>query len=240
MESRAPDESGISEAEGPADDPRDGLSLTARVILAIAVAAVAIATAVHLGMIFLYVTPPNTVSKQHKEAIDGWVLPEFEQNWKLFAPNPLQQNIDVEVRAEVQKKDGSTEQTAWVNLSAQDADAILHNPAPSHTEQNELRRSWDYFINTHDAKNRPNGLRGELAEQYLKRIVMLRFGPVLNDGKVQSIQLRGAVTPLAAPEWSKEKRATETTYRQLPWWQVTTEDLQKGDRKTWGTWEVSQ
>ncbi|NGN65442.1 hypothetical protein G5C51_16250 [Streptomyces sp. A7024] len=235
MESRAPDESGISGAE----ESPGRLSLPAQIFMALAVAVVLGFTAWHLATVFLYVSPPNTVSKQHKETIDGYVLPEFEQNWKLFAPNPLQQNIDVQARAEVQKKDGSTEQTPWVNLSAQDAEAIKHNPAPSHTEQNELRRAWDYFINSHDEKNRPNGVRGELSEQYLKRIVMLRFGPVLNDGKVQSIQLRAEVTPLAAPDWSADKRSTQSSYRQLGWWQVTTADLQKGDRETWSSWEGS-
>ena len=57
-------------------------------------------------MVFLHVAPSNTVTKQHGTAIDDWIYPEFEQNWKLFAPNPLQQNIAVQVRAEVRTADG--------------------------------------------------------------------------------------------------------------------------------------
>ena len=79
------------------------LSLRYQVGAALAVAVVAVAALVHLGMVFLHVAPSNTVTKQHGKAIDEWIYPEFEQNWKLFAPNPLQQNIEVQVRADVRR-----------------------------------------------------------------------------------------------------------------------------------------
>ena len=62
--------------------------------------------------------------------IDDYVYPEFEQNWKLFAPNPLQQNIAVQARAEIANDDGTAKTTGWFDLSAQDGEAIDHNLAP--------------------------------------------------------------------------------------------------------------
>lgn len=206
------------------------LSLPARIFVAIAVAVVAVAVAFHVAMVFLQTAPDNTVSKQHADVIDAYVYPEFERNWKLFAPNPLQQNIAVHARATVAKDDGGTETTGWVNLTAMDGEAIRGNPAPSHTQQNELRRGWEFYTSYHDDKARPIGMRGQLSEQYIKRIVMLRFGPELNGGSVERIQLRSATTPVKAPEWSQERTDVKTEYRVQPWWQVTSADLPGGGK----------
>ena len=200
-------------------------SLWARVAIAAAVAAVSIGVVVHLGMVFLHVAPSNTVSRQYDKVIDDYIYPEFEQNWKLFAPNPLQQNVAVHARAQVVRPDGQTITTGWVDLSKQDGESIKRNPAPSHAHQNLLRRAWEFYVNSHDEKDKPYGERGKLSEQYVRRIVAHRFGPVLNGGRVEKVQVRSATTPVAPPEWSNEKVNTQTMYRVAPWWTVTEEDF---------------
>jgi hypothetical protein len=182
-------------------------------------------------MVFLHVAPDNTLSKGHGSAIDEYIYPEFEQNWKLFAPNPLQQNIAVHARAEVTKEDGTSEVTGWVDLSAMDGAAIRGNPLPSHTAQNELRRAWDFWTGSHDEEHRPEGMRGELSTTYMKRIVMHRFGPELNGGFVERIQLRSATSRVAPPPWSGEEYDTDTEYSVLPWWDVDEADLAGGSTK---------
>ncbi|MEE1939481.1 DUF5819 family protein [Streptomyces sp. TRM 70361] len=218
--------------EGREDASRQGvmaLPPPARIAVAIALGAVGVFVAVHLVMVFLHVAPSNTLSRQHGEVVEEYVYPEFEQNWKLFAPNPLQQNVAVHARAEVRKPDGATETTGWVDLTAMDVEEIRGNPVPSHTAQNELRRAWDFFTGSHDDQHQPNGVRGELSEEYLKRIVMLRFGPELNGGEVTRVQVRSATTPVAPPPWSDENTSTETTYRELPWWPVDRTDVPGGE-----------
>ncbi|MGA5122745.1 DUF5819 family protein [Streptomyces pseudogriseolus] len=208
----------------PSDAPRTGIAALSppyRIGAALALAAVAVAVCVHLGMAFLHVAPPNTVSRKHSETIADWIYPEFEQNWKLFAPNPLQQNVSVQVRAEIRWPDGSSRTTGWYDLSAQDGRDIDGNPAPSHTQQNELRRAWDFYVSTHDDGNRPVGLRGALSESYLRRIMALRLdhadaaGP---HGEVARVQVRSRTTQVPPPEWSGEKASDEAEYRELPWW----------------------
>jgi hypothetical protein len=194
---------------------------------------VVVAVAWHVGTVFLSVTPQNTVNKTHRETIDAYVLPEFEQNWKLFAPNPLQQNIAVQVRAEVRDGDGAARRTDWIDLTAQDIAGIKHNPAPSHTQQNELRRAWEYWVNTHDQQNRAVGERGELSSRYLRRIVMLRLGPEQDGGRVVRVQVRGSYKPVAAPSWSDERTDVKTAYRDVDWWTVNPDDLRKDDRERW-------
>jgi hypothetical protein len=209
------------------------LSLRYQVGAALAVAVVAVAALVHLGMVFLHVAPSNTVTKQHGKAIDEWIYPEFEQNWKLFAPNPLQQNIEVQVRADVRTADGSTRTTGWYDLSAEDGAAIDGNLLPSHTEQNELRRAWDFLTATHDSSNRPIGLRGTLAETYLRRIVVLRLDrddAAGAGGAVQRVQVRSRTTNVPPPEWSDEQVSTTPQYRTLPWWPVPADEAAGGVR----------
>ncbi|MFH0517382.1 DUF5819 family protein [Streptomyces sp. M41] len=237
-------DAGSAARHGPQEEPRDApsavvpppapplpeartgvaaLSLKYQIGAALAVAVVAIAVCVHVGMVFLHVAPPNTVTKQHGKAIDDWIYPEFEQNWKLFAPNPLQQNISVQVRAEVATADGGTGTTGWYDLSAQDGRAIDGNLLPSHTQQNELRRAWDFFVATHDAENRPVGLRGALSETYLRRIAQLRLDredAAGAGGVVERVQFRSRTTNVPPPKWSEEKVSDKPVYRVLPWWPV--------------------
>ncbi|MFG2680434.1 DUF5819 family protein [Streptomyces sp. NPDC048392] len=217
----------IGVAAPPEREPRIGvaaLSPRYQVGAVVALAVVAIAVCAHIGLVFLHVAPSNTLTKQHGSAVDEWVFPEFEQNWKLFAPNPLQQNISVQVRAEVSTADGSIRTTGWYDLSAEDGRAIDGNPLPSHTQQNELRRAWDFFVATHDSDDRPVGLRGTLSETYLRRIAVLRLdrddaaGP---GGVVERVQYRSRTTNVEPPPWSGEQVSDRPTLRELPWWPVS-------------------
>ncbi|WP_069172116.1 DUF5819 family protein [Streptomyces griseus] len=201
-----------------------GLSLPYQIVAALALSVMGLVACGHLAMVFLHVAPSNTLTKQHGERIDDWIYPEFEQNWKLFAPNPLQQNIAVHVRAEVEGADGRIT-TRWMSLSHEDGQAIRGNPLPSHVHQNELRRAWDFYTGSHDDENRPRGLRGELSERYIRRIVMLRLSEHDYGGTVERIQVRSSVRSVGAPPWSAEKISTEPNYRVLPWWTVTPSDL---------------
>jgi hypothetical protein len=217
-------------AEGPgspASLPIGGiaaLSLPYQVFAALALSAMGLLACGHLAVIFLHVAPANTLTKQHGDVVDEWVYPEFEQNWKLFAPNPLQQNISVHARAEVSGADGRIT-TRWINLSQQDGEAIRGNLLPSHVDQNELRRAWDFYTGSHDSENRAIGLRGELSERYIRRIVIVRLAERDYGGTVERIQVRSAVRSVGAPPWSDEKISTQPDYRVLPWWTVTPSDL---------------
>ncbi|MFJ2396986.1 DUF5819 family protein [Streptomyces sp. NPDC087843] len=215
-------------APAPAATGIAALSLRHQIAAAFALAVVAVVACVHLGMVFLHVAPSNTVTKQHGGAIDEWIYPEFEQNWKLFAPNPLQQNIDVQVRARIRTTDGGATETGWYDLSALDGAAIDGNPLPSHTQQNELRRAWDFYVGTHDNDNRPVGLRGDLSERYLRRVVLLRLDREGAGGRgsvVERVQVRSRTTNVRPPEWSDEQVSDKPVLRELPWWTVPEQDL---------------
>lgn len=207
------------------------LSLPSRIVVAVAAGGIAVAALVHIAMMFLHVAPSNTLTKTHGDAINDYVYPEYEQNWKLFAPNPLQQNIAVQVRAEIRAgTGGDVRATGWTDLTARDGRDIRHNLLPSHTQQNELRRAWETFLGSHDAQNRATGLRGELSERYLRRIALDRLDAewTARGGSVDRVQFRAVTTPVEPPPWSAEKVSAKPVYRELPWWPVTSEDLPKG------------
>lgn len=205
-----------------------GLSFPYQVVAALALSLIGLLACTQVAMVFLHVAPSNTLSKQHGKTIDRWIYPEFEQNWKLFAPNPLQQNVAVHVRADVVGADGRRT-TRWMNLTYEDGEAIRGSFFPSHVDQNELRRGWDFYVNSHDSENRPNGLRGDLSERYVRRITMLRLSERDYGGTIERIQLRSATSSIAPPPWSNEKISTRPVYRVLPWWTVTPDDLPERD-----------
>jgi hypothetical protein len=208
------------------------LSWPARVVIALAVGVLTTFAAWHLAAAFLFVAPDNTLSREQDHRISGYINPEFEQNWKLFAPNPLQNNVRVEVRAEIRQADGSAEVSDWVDLTAQDLAGIRHSLLPSHTMQNELRRAWDLYGNNHDEDGRPRGLRGELADVYVHRIALLRLGRVMDLEPVERIQLRSATTRVPAPPWSDEEIDTTTRHHELEWRTVVPSDLPSGPLAT--------
>ncbi|MEU4653460.1 DUF5819 family protein [Streptomyces sp. NPDC023723] len=229
-------DSGPGARHGAADDDaaRSGvaaLSPRYQVGAAVALAVVAAVVSIHLGMTFLHVAPSNTVTKQHGDVIDDWIYPEFEQNWKLFAPNPLQQNISVQVRAELSTADGGVRTTGWYDLSAEDGRAIDGNPLPSHTQQNELRRAWDFYTATHDSDDRAVGLRGALSETYLRRIAVLRLARAGAAGAgdvLDQVQYRARTSAVPPPDWSGEQVSDRTEVRELPWWRVPAREADGG------------
>ncbi|MEU9126185.1 DUF5819 family protein [Streptomyces sp. NPDC048506] len=194
-------------------------------IIVLVVVGVLTGAAVHMGMLFLGTAPANSLSQQHAAGINNYIGPEFAQEWKLFAPNPVSVNSHVQARAKVLMPDGSLTTTGWVDLTAIDEAQIVHNPLPSQAHQNELRLAWTNFFVSLDAKDRPVGLFGNLMQQYLLRIVAHRLGPHFNGGTVQRVQVRSADTPVGAPPWSKQHSNTRTSYLVLPWWTVKAEDF---------------
>ncbi|MEU0986166.1 DUF5819 family protein [Streptomyces sp. NPDC005953] len=238
LEATRPPRPGSAVPEGPIPPPgtpavmppMDGtggmaaLSRPYQAILGAALALIALLASTHVAMVFLHVAPSNTVTKEYGKAVDAWIYPEFEQNWKLFAPNPLQQNVSVQVKAEVRRADGGRIVTEWIDLTAEDSASIRGNLLPSHVQQNKLRRAWDLYSNSHDDQNRPNGLRGRLSESYLKRIALVRLEAHDLRGVVERVRFRATTVMVEAPKWSDEQTDTRPSHRELPWWTISADD----------------
>ncbi|WP_318208838.1 MULTISPECIES: DUF5819 family protein [unclassified Streptomyces] len=209
----------------PARDEAPRWSRVSVAALTTTAALLACALVTHLGMLFLSVAPPNALTVEHHDTVDAYVQPEFGQDWKLFAPNPMQRNEAVGARVNTLAANGRPRASEWINLTDRDIETIRGNPAPSHVDQNMLRRAWDTYIATHSVTDdRPKGARGTMARDYLKRVVLQRLGRTWQGERIVSLQVGGRFTMVDPPAWSSEQPSDTTEYRLLPWWTVTDQD----------------
>jgi hypothetical protein len=181
------------------------------------------AALVHVVMVFLYVAPSNEVSQRYSSQINMWIYPLFEQNWRLFAPDPQSATWQISARTIRTAINGTPQVSGWFDLTAVDDSAINHNPYPSRTSQNMLRRAWDAYTASHGNDDQPHSPRALMLQTYLRDIAADRLA-AHRPGTFQAIQLRVTTRPIAAPAAPGSPRPnppTPTDTRYLPWWKVT-------------------
>ncbi|HEV2639207.1 MAG TPA: DUF5819 family protein [Actinocrinis sp.] len=213
--------------QGEADDPPDSAARAAEAVSTSGaaptawwsralVALVAVLTAglvgLHLGATFLYNAPSNPVSQKYAGPLRDWMTPVFTQNWQLFAPNPLSEEIDVQARGSVA---GSGQVTAWRDLSVADVQATVHNPVPSQVTLNALRNAVLEWLATHDAQGDPTAPNAATAQQYLSNMAVQRLTAQVG-GTYSSIQVRLVFTLLPGPGRTAAQTAPQS--RTLDWW----------------------
>lgn len=180
------------------------------------------ATVVHVVLVFFHVAPPNPVSGRYSRQIDAWVYPLFEQNWRLFAPNPDSVNRQVLVRTAHSGPKDSMRVSPWFDLTALDGDAVRHHVFPSHTAQNLLRRAWSAYTETHGRDDTARSERAVMIQKYVNNIASDRVAGHRGDSnrEFDFVQLRVVTLPVAAPG-SKDRTPRPVENRLLPWWKVT-------------------
>jgi hypothetical protein len=202
------------------------LSRPAQLVVACGVAVFVTAAVVHVLMVFLYVAPANTISTQYSLQINAWVDPYFDQNWRLFAPDP--QSVEQRISARTAKPGphGGLQTSGWVDLTAIDEAAVRHDPFPSHTAQNMLRRAWDAYLDAHENADQSASPRARMFQEYLLNIAAQRVVAYGQRG-FDLLQLRVVTTPIA-PSSSRTAgggaSATASSVRYLPWWKVRSDD----------------
>ncbi|MGW0912929.1 DUF5819 family protein [Streptomyces sp. NPDC002784] len=209
----------MREARTGAAKPLPGLlkaGTTAAVILCLAT------TLIHVLLVFLHVAPPNPLSRQYTRQVNAWVFPLFEQNWRLFAPDPESVNRKISARTMHTGPDGTAQVSGWFDLTAVDNAAVKHNAFPSHTAQNTLRRAWSSYVETHGSDDVPRSERALMIQQYLTNIAAERIAGH-RGGAFESVQLRVVTAPIAVHGAAGPAAATPTSAetRYLPWRKVT-------------------
>jgi Family of unknown function (DUF5819) len=212
------------EAEGP--DELSGLPLPLRAATRGAAVLLACVCLLHLFFLFLHVAPPNQISQRYARQVQSWVYPFFEQNWRLFAPDPESSVPQVSARTVRTSADGSQQISAWFDLTAVDNAGVRHNPFPSHTTQNMLRRAWSGYLETHGNSDVSYSDRAVMWQEYLRNIAVDRVGSA-RPGAIDAVQLRVRTTPVAGYDAAGRTHpvplsAVDT--RNLPWWKVPAHD----------------
>ncbi|WP_329010552.1 MULTISPECIES: DUF5819 family protein [unclassified Streptomyces] len=207
-------------ARTPEDLPTGVLALRAglwaTVILCVA------ATLVHVFLVFLHVAPANNVSKKFSPQINAWVFPFFEQNWRLFAPEPESVNRQILVRTARTGPGGSFQVSTWFDLTALDHAAVEHQPFPSHTAQNLLRRAWSSYVDSHGGDDKARTERALMMQKYLTGIAADRVA-AHKSGSFDFVQIRVVTRPIPASGSAAGSSAPKPAEnRLLPWWKVPT------------------
>ncbi|MEU9058520.1 DUF5819 family protein [Streptomyces sp. NPDC048430] len=221
-EARRPD-------SGPPGDGRNGETATgnragsARMLhtgLSVVVFMCMATALTHVVMVFLHVAPANPISKRYSPQVNAWVYPLFEQNWRLFAPDPDSANRRILARTSHTASDGSVRVSDWFDLAAVDSSAVEHNAFPSHTTQNLLRRAWTIYVELHGGDDEARSERAVMMQEYLRNIAAARVADH-NGGTFEFIQLRVMTLPIAAPGTEAANRPpVPVENRLLPWWKV--------------------
>ncbi|WP_230689652.1 DUF5819 family protein [Catellatospora paridis] len=195
-----------------------------RAAMGVAVALCVMTSLVHVLLVFLYVTPSNEISRRYDSQINAWIYPFFEQNWKLFAPDPETATSQISVRTTHTSTDGSIEVSDWFDLTAVDEFAVKHNVFPSHTTQNLLRRAWITYLDTHGNDDEPHSERALMMQKYLRNIAVGRL-TAHRPAPFEAIQLRVITRPIMprADVGQPRPAAPPADVRELPWWTVTSD-----------------
>ena len=177
----------------------------------------AVLIAIQASATFLYNAPSNVVSQRYAAQVSWWMAPLLNQNWQLFAPNPISENLEVDARVSVGP---SATVTPWVNLSAIDVADTVGNPVPSHLTMNGLRNAWREFTGTHTASGLPiaGSPLAATAQGYLQNLALGYLRP-RESAAIDSVQVRFIVTLLPGSGRTAAQLAPQT--QTLPWWLVT-------------------
>lgn len=210
--------------EGARAQPQ--LSWSAELVVAGAVAICVTVAVVHVLMVFLYVAPSNTISRQYAPQINAWIDPYFDQNWQLFAPDPESVEQQISARTAMAGPHGAFQVGGWVDLSAIDEAAVRHDAFPSHTAQNMLRRAWSSYLDSHEDSDESTSPQAQMFQEYLRNIAVQRVAARGQHG-FDLVQLRVVTTPIAPPSSQtvdSDATAAPSSVRYLPWWKVESDD----------------
>jgi hypothetical protein len=197
--------------------PRRPTRRWSRALVGVTVLVTLVLVGCQMAASFLYNAPADVISKAYAAQVSWWMTPLQMQNWQLFAPNPISENVEVDARASVGP---SAAVTSWVNLSAIDEAQTDGDPAPSHLTMNAMRNAWIKFVQTHTSTGIPlaNSPLAGTAQGYLENLVLTYLRPHESQ-TIDSVQVRFVTTLLSGEGRTAAQTAPQTAT--MPWWPVT-------------------
>lgn len=89
----------------------------------------------HILAIALWVGPDNQARRKiGVDRLGQYVLPMFDQNWSVFAPEADYGNDMFSIRGKVREENGAVTETGWVPVTEKElVPAVRHHPFPSRT-----------------------------------------------------------------------------------------------------------
>jgi hypothetical protein len=127
----APDLIGSEESPtgvDPETPARPRTSRGRRIVMHVSAGLVGLFAVWHIVATTLYATPATPLRELvPNEAFIAYNYPMFDQNWSVFAPEPISANYELSVRSAT-LVDGELVNTEWVNASKTELKLLRHNP----------------------------------------------------------------------------------------------------------------
>lgn len=162
-----------------------------------AVTLCALAFLFHFTMTFLYVAPINPISLDLNAQISYYMEPLFQQNWRLFAPNPVSEERGMLVRARIKQVDGNILETEFYDFTSPLVEDI-HSVRLFPPRRTRLVASIFQFLGFHDP----------IADRLRSRIDSLRIEEFIDkDGNIREEDFESL--PLTAGEEAANLTAIE-------------------------------
>lgn len=139
----------------------------------------------HFAITFIYLSPTNSFRSKHWSKITAYMSPYFSQNWYLFAPNPVNQHQNLQIRLKYQDNEGKIVQTKWKDLTKPMIDKLQLNRFTSDQRVYSFQSS---SLHTYVYKD---GKSEQKAEDQLRLFVDYYLKTQPNpEGKITSYQMR--------------------------------------------------
>lgn len=182
-----------------------------------------ILTGWHVFATFLWIAPANALREiVPGKALSNYMLPIFGQSWSVFAPEPINGNITIKVRAAVGDKEKPTT-TEWVDASATELDLAHHNLFPPRAailgvqQATEYKSAFDKLAKEQQ-KTVANGYF--LGDDWLKRLESDLMASGKNDAKGANIKATRAFID------QEERTSAYATQVALAVWGTDTHSVQ--------------
>lgn len=197
----------------------------------------------HFVMTFFYVAPRNLISGRADRAISSYMLPYFDQDWKLFAPEPVKTDPHILVRAKVVDVRHQERVTPWLDITNSELVRVRGHWFPDRVSRlsakvagnlSETAERHEQLVS--DSEQQPVSLqetpRDKLDEAFAHvlatRAAHAQWGDEVTE--VQ-IQLLGHIPPPLPFSAARDAGYPEIVQHDLPWWPAG--DVTPAELKVW-------
>jgi hypothetical protein len=170
---------------------------------------------VHFGFTFIYLSPANPLKSKQWETIFNYMNPLFTQNWKLFAPNPANQQLNLDMRVQYVDNAGATRQTDWKSITLPVIKELQSNHFSPNARISEFQSSLISNYVWGDKEEKEEAFQS--MQRYVNYILDNKKFEV--PGKINKIQLRAVVNRF--PNYANKDKpdsAGKISYYITSWW----------------------
>jgi Family of unknown function (DUF5819) len=199
--------------------------------------------ALHFVMTFLYVAPRNPISAGADKAISSYILPYFDQDWKLFAPDPVKTDPHVLVRAKVVDAKGQQQVTSWLDITRPELARVKGHLFPDRVSRLSAKVSESLFDAAEqreqasaDRQQRaltPEEARHDNPDEAFARVLATRAARAQWGMQAIEVQIRldGYIPPSPPFFGPQDAGDAKVIQHQLPWWPA--EAVTPAELKVW-------